>query len=121
MAETNIYTTKRGDTARRIRATLRNPKPDETPVNLTGAVGVTFIMRLKSAADGSTPKVEGTATIVSPATSGVVEYQWLPADVDEVGVYIAEWEVLWPGSPTKPDTYPKSGYNEIRIIQDLNP
>lgn len=115
MSCSNIYYLKRGDTARSIQVTLRDP--DDAAVNLSSASGVKFIMRLKSARGSATPKVAAPAVVVT-AASGIVRYDWTAADVDTPGTYYAEWEVTWPSS--KPDTYPSNGYNEIIIQQDLN-
>jgi hypothetical protein len=112
---TNLYYLKRGDTARSIQATLLDP--DDVAVNLTTASSVKFIMRLKGARGSATPKVEAAAVIVT-AASGIVRYDWVTADVNTVGTYYAEWEVIWPVG--KPDTYPSNGYNEVIIQQDLN-
>ena len=112
---TNLYYLKRGDTARSIQATLLDP--NDVAVNLTTATSVKFIMRPKGSRGAASPKVEAAAVIVN-ASAGIVRYDWQAADVDTVGTFNAEWEVIWP--TVKPDTYPSNGYNEVIIQQDLN-
>jgi hypothetical protein len=99
-----------------IEATLSTgPTPaNQTPVNLTTAVGVKFIMTAKTS---GTPKVEAAAQIIS-ATGGIVRYNWIAGDTAVVGSYQAEWEVTWPGA--KPQTFPKDSYHSIDIVADLN-
>ena len=63
-----------------------------TTVNLTGATSPRFLMRLMSAADLSTPKVDGVATIPTPS-AGTLRYDWAGTDTDTAGIYSAEFEV----------------------------
>lgn len=67
-----------------------------SPVNLTGATSPRFLMRLMSAADQSTPKVDGVATIVTPS-AGTLRYDWAGTDTDTAGIYSAEFEVTLAG------------------------
>ena len=69
-----------------------------TPVNLTGATNPRFLMRLMSAADQSTPKVDAAATIVTPS-AGTLRYDWSGSDTDTAGIYSAEFEVMIGGKP----------------------
>ena len=63
-----------------------------TTVNLTGATSPRFLMRLMSAADLSTPKIDGVATIPTPS-AGTLRYDWAGTDTDTAGIYSAEFEV----------------------------
>ena len=85
-----------------------------TPIDLTGATGVNFIMK---ATQGSTIKVNAAAIIVTPL-SGVVRYDWAVADVDTPGEYIAEWQVTWTGG--KKQSFPTLTYHSISILADLD-
>jgi hypothetical protein len=116
-SENKTYYLKRGDTARSIEVVLLDPNED--PVDLTSASSIKFIMRKKEIRGGSSaPKVSEAAVVVN-AAAGLVRYDWAEADVDTVGIYLAEWEVTWTlGGPT--DTYPSHGYAEVIIAQDLN-
>ena len=49
-------------------------------------------MRLMSAADLSTPKIDGVATIPTPS-AGTLRYDWAGTDTDTAGIYSAEFEV----------------------------
>ena len=84
------------------------------PVDLSGASGVRFMMRLIR---GSTLIVDENADIVD-ATAGEVLYDWQEGDTDEAGGYWGEFEVLWDG--TIPETFPSPTYVRIAIVDDLD-
>lgn len=100
---------KQNDTAPVLDAILKDS--DDVVVDVTGA-SIRFIM---SAIDG-TIKVNDTGTVIDGA-AGHVRYEWVAADTDTTGTYIAEWEVTYPNSTI--ETFPSSGYFEIRIMDDL--
>lgn len=55
-------------------------------------------VRFKMRAVGtSTLTVDAAATIVPPATDGIVRYDWASADVDTAGHYLVWWEVTTGG------------------------
>lgn len=86
---------------------------DGSQPDLAGAT-VRFIMRKSG---DPAPKVNAPAAVVDPVV-GTVRYDWLPADVDTVGEYIAEWEVH--RADGKPQTFPTGSYHSISILADLN-
>jgi hypothetical protein len=63
------------------------------PVDLTGAA-VKFMMRLT---ESSTVKVNASAIIVAPATSGQVQYDWISGDTNVPGEYSYWWRVTKSG------------------------
>jgi|SRR2546423_1145418 len=85
---------------------------DNLGVDLTGST-VKFQMR------GDGILVRQNATIVSPATSGQVSYQVVATDVQIPGQYRQEWEVTFADGSIQ--TFPVDDYNEVTIIDDLNP
>lgn len=102
---------KQNDTAPSLRATLKDG--NNTVINLTGA-SVRFHMR---AIGGTTTKVNSAATVVSPATSGIVQYNWTASDTDAVGSYQAEFAVTY--SDSSIETFPNNGYIRIEILDDI--
>jgi hypothetical protein len=102
---------KQNDTSPSIRATLKDG--DEVPIDLTGAT-VRFHMR---SIGGSSAKVDADATVVLPATAGIVQYDWDNGDTDTVGTYQAEFEVTLAGGAV--ETFPNNGYITIEIKDDI--
>lgn len=102
-----VYLTK-GD----LRPALEDQllRPDGTPEDLTGIQSVKLnYQNLRTGAVGS-----GGATVVQPATDGNVDYQWVAADVANVGDYIGDWEVKFADGKTA--HYPNDGQHfEFRI------
>lgn len=107
---------KRGDTAPKLRATLFADDAGTTPLNLTTATAVQFIMATAPAQPG-TPKVNAAAVIVG-AAAGRVDYTWQGTDTDTAGTYQAEFQVTW-NDGTK-QTFPRQGYLMIVITEDLD-
>lgn len=105
------FTIKAHDRLPSIQATLLSAG---VPVDLTTATGVKFILKLEN---GSTPKVNAAATIVT-AASGLVRYDWLAVDTDTPGSYLGEWEVTWSGG--KKQTFPTLTYHAIDVLADLD-
>lgn len=79
---------KVNDTGPPLRRTLIEAATG-LPVDLTGA-SVKYIMTKE---DKSTGKINAAMTIESPATSGVVRYDWQAADTTPAGNFPSEIEV----------------------------
>ena len=82
---------KTNDTTPNFRAVIYTVTGDPavaSVVNLTGAT-VKFIMRQSGV---STAKVDTAASVVV-AADGTVQYEWVAADTDTAGDYLAEFEV----------------------------
>jgi len=102
---------KQNDTAPSLRATLKDGS--NTVIDLTGA-SVRFHMRTVG---GTSAKVDAAATVISPATSGIVQYNWVAADTDTIGSYQGEFEVTYSDSAI--ETFPNNGYIRVEIIDDI--
>jgi uncharacterized protein YfaS (alpha-2-macroglobulin family) len=61
--------------------------------------------------------LDAAMTVVAPATSGVVRYDWGLTDTDTAGTYRLEFEVTW--NTGKKQTIPNYGYDELVIAEDL--
>lgn len=109
---TSDFTIKAHDTAPSIQASLTS---NGAAVDLTGATGVSFIMKPSL---GTGTAVKSVAVIVSPPTAGVVRYDWASTDTATPGDYLAEWEVTW--SASKKQTFPTLTYHTITVLADLD-
>lgn len=100
-----------------------NAKSAGKPIDLTTAQSVKFIMR--SADDSWRPifagaaKVNAAAVIVTPATSGDLEYQWAVGDAATPGMYVGQFQIIWTAG-SKPQTVPTESYITIQINADLD-
>jgi hypothetical protein len=105
-------TIKKDDTRPVIqRYLIQNLDGATSPVNLTTASAVTFIMKT-----GAANPVTGVASIVT-AASGCVAYKWATGDTASSGLYDAEWEVAWADGGY--ETVPNDGYFSIEVVADL--
>jgi hypothetical protein len=102
---------KQNDTSPKIQATLKDGDGDV--INLTDAI-VRFHMR---EIGETTTTTDASATVVSPATSGVVQYNWAADDTDTVGSYQAEFEVEYGDGSI--ETFPNNGYIRVEITDDI--
>ena len=104
------FTMKRNDRLPSIVATLRDGTG--AIVDLTGAT-VVFHM---ATTPGAAPKVNAICTVSAP-TTGVAQYDWLAADTDTAGDYVAEFQVTFASG--KPATFPNGGNISITIVPDV--
>lgn len=104
------FVIKSGATAPYLNATLYD---GDVPLNLTGA---TVLMRMRRTAGGALI-INSPATIVGPPVDGVVSYEWLVADTDEVGDFEVEWEVTFAGGAK--EVFPTEGYTSVKILPSL--
>lgn len=102
---------KQNDTAPSVRAILKDGSG--TVINLTSA-SVRFHMKDLA----GTVKVDAAATIVDPASSGIVQYNWAGSDTDTTGTYYAEFEVTY--SDGTIESFPNDGNIGILITKELN-
>ena len=104
------FTIKQYDQEPKLTATLQNA--DSSAIDLSSAGTVLFLMR---PVGSTTPKVQGTCTIVTPA-SGIVRYSWGTADLDTVGQFQAELEINW---ATRKQTIPNDSYFLVSVVDDI--
>ena len=102
---------KQNDTAPSIRATLKDGSG--SVIDLTGA-SVRFHMKDLA----GTVKIDTDATVISPATSGIVQYNWTTSDTDTAGTYYAEFEVTYANNTV--ESFPNDGNIGILITKALN-
>lgn len=95
--------------------TKKNPAGADIPVDLTNATSIRFIM--KSAYTPQFLAANGQCTVVGPAPSGQVQYQWIPTDTAASGNFQAEIEVTFSDGTIL--TCPNTEYMLIQIIDDL--
>jgi hypothetical protein len=108
---TELLTLTAGDLYPVVRATLTDDVG--AALDLTGATSATFLLRRVGAA---APVVNAAATIVSPATDGVVEYAWAFGDTDIPGDYDAAFRVDYTIGGV---TYPTVDRLRVRILPNL--
>jgi hypothetical protein len=82
--------------------------------NLTGALSVVFVFRLKTAAKSTA--VSAAAIIVNPE-SGELRYTWQAGDTDVPGQYLGEFVVTFPEGE---QTFPTKGQIQFVVESDLN-
>lgn len=102
------FNIKQGDLLPAIRATCL--QADGTPLNLTGATGVTFRMWRRGAA---VLKVANATATVVDATGGVVEYPWAGTDTDTIGLFNAEFVATFAGP--KKQSVPTEGFMLVSV------
>ena len=85
------------------------------PINLTNATSVTFKMRVHGGTGA--PKVTAAATIVD-AVNGKVQYTFTSANLDTVGTFDVEFEILWNDGGI--ETVPNDSYLTVIVVNDLD-
>jgi hypothetical protein len=110
------FTIKQGDRRPLFVVALKDNfgEVGEAAVDLTTAGSALFNMRAENG--GATKINRGSATITTPA-SGIVTYSWGTADVDTVGTYEAEMEIVW--GDGKAETFPNDSYWTVEITDDI--
>ena len=109
-------TIKQNDLEPPLRMTLVDR--DGARVDLTNAEFVRFIMARRGV-----NKVDREIDVIADQgvgneeTWGDIELHWQAGETDTRGEYSVEVEVTWPGD--RPQTFPESGYERIRIVRDL--
>jgi hypothetical protein len=87
--------------------------PDDTPLNLTGALGGFAIMRKV----GEQIPAFRKPIVITDAALGEFEYQWETGDTDAIGEFDFEIEIDWAGEP---QTFPVDGYYKVTVVDDLD-
>jgi hypothetical protein len=106
------YYVKQGDTAPVAAATLLDPSG--AAVSLSGAAVVFHMV------DQARAVVVNAAAIIDPdqvGNKGKVTYQWILADTDTAGIFLAEWQVTFAGGAVQ--TFPNLGYDTVQIDAQL--
>lgn len=104
------YPRKRGDTMPEV---IRLSNGDAA-LDLTAASSVRLLIRAEGAAS---PKVNTVITPDTPLTLGQITWNPIPADVDTVGRFLGEIEIVW--NTGKVQTIPDRGYDEWVFEADL--
>lgn len=102
-----------GDTAPPISSKLSD---EDEYVNLTNVSNVRFHMQDRFERVVVEDDLTGRVNIVDGQT-GKVEYVWSPDDTTDVGLYKAEWEVLYDDGTI--ETFPTDGYVDIEITEQI--
>lgn len=106
------FVIKAGDRLPKLRQTLYDGAG--VALDLTGA---TVTMRLRDQKGTTLKTLTGSAAVIAPATSGVVEFSWGSSDTDTPGEYFAEWVLTYAGSVTR--TVPAPGYVHVSVLPVL--
>ena len=102
------FVATQGDTATTIKDTLIGP--DGTVQDLTGAAVVLAIAFPHAT-------VRRAATVNTPATAGIVQYELVAGDYQYPGTWRCKWEATFAGGSV--ESYPDDRYMRIRIGRNL--
>lgn len=117
MADLTPFIIKQNDTRPNLVAVLQDGVgTGASPIDLTTAKAVRFIMRGKNKKDNDGPKTKRECDITDPS-KGVVTYVWMAADTDTVSEFNGEFEIEWEDGGI--ETVPNNGYFAINIVDDL--
>lgn len=116
---TGPWKIKQGATSPPYRATLY--QADKTPVDLSQADHVHFVMRLRGQTE---PNVDAPATVVQQGgvtgtDVGAVEYDWSPGDLDLPGIYNVEF-ALYDVNDQVYARVPNDSYLELWVLGALS-
>jgi len=100
--------------SRRPYVRLQVKDADGNAYDLTSVFSVRFLMY---DLDG-VQKVDAAGSVESPATAGIIKYEWAAADVDTAGNYNAEFDLDWGSGVVM--TLPSNGLIRVRIHEDLD-
>jgi len=101
--------------ARRPYLMLSIKDADGVAFDLTGASFAKFQMKDD---EGNMKITDGSGTIVSPPTSGILKYQWQTGDTDTEGNFYAEFDIEYSAGDDL--TVPVDGDILIMIKEDVN-
>ena len=107
----STFTIKQGDILPKLRATLKDGTG--AVIDLTLATSVRLIVKNYAGQE----VVNANTTIVSPPTSGIVEYAWITANTATAGSFRGEFEINF--STGQVQTVPNDSYITIQIIPQL--
>lgn len=110
MAEFNL---KRNDTLPYLDVRLKESSTEYTDLTVSG-VTVNFTMKNF---DTGVLKIDSASCSILNAAGGSVRYSWQDIDTDEAGVFLGEFEVIF---PTGKKTYPPDDSLIINITEDFN-
>lgn len=105
------FTIKQDDQLPEFEVVLKDD--NDVVVNLTGIIGVRFIMIDKATGD---VKVDSAATVVTPL-AGLVKYTWALTDTDTAATYNAEFEVEF--GDGRLETFPNWKNLQVKVFADL--
>jgi len=104
---------KQNSTSPVLRLTVTDANDD--PVSFAGATAV-FSMRLQT--EATLLIDEAAATIVAPATSGVVTYAFTAEQTADIGLYVGEFKITLADLSVL--RVPTSGYVGVRIYAEIS-
>ena len=105
------FVIKKNNTSPIIQATLKDAFGNA--INLNAAT-VKFQMQELGE---TTLKIDATAEIIDPATSGVVRYAWTGTDTASAGIFKAEFEVTY--NDGRKETFPNEDFVTVLIQSGL--
>jgi hypothetical protein len=106
-----MFLIKQDDTLPFFQALLKTQveSDDPLPVDLTGA---TVVFKMQPS-DGGPLKVSAPA-VINNALTGDVQYEWVPADTDTVGAYLAEFEATFLSGDKL--SFPTVGFLQVNVV-----
>jgi hypothetical protein len=116
MSRNYVKHMKKNDTGPPVRAQILSSNTGQ-PVDLTDAT-ILFIMYYFEDDGARNEIVNSTAVIEDPPTDGYMRYDWQLGDTTITGNHKALFSVTF--SYLTQESYPKRGYIEIRIEDDLD-
>jgi len=100
-----MFELKRRDTGRTIRVVLEDVDATTGTATAANLTSCTVRILMRNMMTGATS--QGSATVVSPATDGTVEYTFTGTDSALAALFDCEWEVT--NASSKISTYPSRG------------